>query len=101
VTFFSGSQDIPVMPGLVELDGRSFSYDKPEGEIIEIVARMDGVNTEQVLFYYEAILPQFGWGKVNAVFDGANFYREEAYLDISFDSEGAQSFVKIMIHPIQ
>lgn len=99
VKFFAGSQDIPIMPGLEELEGRSFSYDKPEGEIIEIVARMEGVNSEQVLFYYDVILPQFGWGKANMVFDGANFYREEEYLDISFEAEGAQSFVKIMIHP--
>jgi len=99
VKFFAGSQDIPVMPGLIELEGRSFSYDKPEGEITQIVAQMDGVNSEQVLFYYDAILPQFGWGKVSKVFDGANFFREDEYLDISFDVDGAQSLVKIMVRP--
>jgi hypothetical protein len=101
VAFFAGNQDIPVMPGLVELEARSFSYDKPEGEITEIVARMDGVSAEEVLYYYEVTLSQFGWGKVNKVFDGASFYREKVYLDISFVKEGADELVRIMIRPVR
>jgi|GEM_PF-670462 len=98
VTFFAGNQDIPVMPGLVELEARSFSYDKPEGEITEIVARIEGVNDQQVLYYYEVTLPQFGWNKVVEA-KGGHFFRKSEYLDFSFDTEGAQRFVKIMIRP--
>ena len=101
VSFFASNQDIPVMPGLTELEARSFSYDKPEGEITEIVARMHGVSAEEVLFYYEVTLPQFGWGKVNKVYDHASFYREDQYLDISFVKEDATQLVKIMVRPVR
>ena len=98
VTFFAGNQDIPVMPGLIELEGRSFSYDKPEGEITEIVARLEGLNPEQVLYYYEVTLPQFGWNRVIDA-EGAHYFRKEEYLDIAFDEEEGSDLVKILIHP--
>lgn len=98
VDFFVGNQDIPVMPGLVELEARSFSYDKPEGEITEIVAQMNGVTIDQVIYYYDVTLPQFGWNKVIGV-EGGHFYRDKEYLLFSFAAEGDQSFAKIMIRP--
>ncbi len=98
VTFFAGNQDIPVMPGLTEVEGRSFSYDKPEGEITELVAVVEGLSAEQVLYYYDVTLPQFGWNKIIEA-EGGHFYRKGEYLDFSFDTEEAQSLVKIMIHP--
>ena len=98
VEFFAGNQDIPVMPGLAELEGESFTYDKPEGDITEIVARMEGVNSRQVLYYYGATLPQFGWNRVIDAGDG-HFFRQDEYLDISFDQKDGQDFVKIMIRP--
>ena len=75
-TFFTGYRDIPVMPGLVEMEEASFTYDKPEGDIIEIVAQLNGVGPEQVLHYYDVILPQFGWNKVS---EGGHYYRQGEY----------------------
>ncbi len=98
VQFFAGNQDIPLMPGLVELEARSFSYDKPEGEITEMVARMDGVTAEQVLYYYEVTLPQFGWNRIIDA-KGGSFYRKNEHLDFSFGTEDENNFVKIMIRP--
>lgn len=98
--FFAGNQDIPVMPGLVELPGRSFSYDKPEGEISEIVAGMGLVSADQVIYYYDSILPQFGWNKVmDTRGDGGRYYRKNEYLDISFVKDGKENLAKIMIRP--
>ncbi len=98
VTFFAGNQDIPIMPGLIELQGRSFSYDKPEGEITEIVAEFNGIDVRQVLYYYDVTLPQFGWNKVVEA-EGGHYYRKGENLEISFDEEEGQSLIKIMIHP--
>ncbi|MCK5374868.1 MAG: hypothetical protein KAJ40_06245 [Alphaproteobacteria bacterium] len=94
--FFAGYRDIPIMLGLVEMEDASFTYDKPEGDIIEIVARFDSVSPEQVLRYYEIVLPQFGWNKVS---EGGHYYRQGEYLDLAFDKCDSQSVFKIMIHP--
>jgi len=84
------------MPGLVEVEDRSFTYDKPEGEITEIVARVDSVTEEQVLQFYEISLPQFGWSRVT---EEGHFFRKGEYLDITFEADGDQTYVRIMIRP--
>ena len=93
--FFEALQDVPLMPGLVELDEPSFSFDKPEGGITEGVARIDGAGRDQVLQFYQATLPQFGWGKVNA----SEYYRHNEHLEITFEHEQQSEIVRIMIRP--
>ncbi len=94
--FFSSMQDVPLMPGLVEVEDRSFSFDKPEGQIIQVTALIDDNYTkENVLYFYNATLPQFGWGRVSDL----RFFRQDEHLDISFEDEGAQRFVKINMKP--
>ncbi len=96
--FFASGQDIPVMSGLIEIETRSFSYDKPDGNITEIVALLDGVGIEQVLHYYSVTLPQFGWNRIVDI-KGGHFYRSGEYFDFSFEKEGDKNLVKIMIRP--
>ena len=93
--FFSGYQDIPVMPGLAEIEGRSFTFDKPEGDITEIVASLQGVEKERAIHFYKMILPEFGWSYVNE----ARFFRKNEFLDISFEKEQGEHIMKIMIGP--
>lgn len=95
VAFFETMLEIPVMPGLEEIPLRSFSFDKPEGEINEIVARMHDLGKQDVMTFYEAILPQFGWGKVSST----QFFRDSTLLDLSFENEQNQDFVRILIRP--
>lgn len=96
IVFFTGDQDIPIMPGLKEVKDRSFIYDKPEGEITEIVAEMGDVSRAQFLSFYALVLPQFGWIKIG---ERGSFFRQGQYLDISFEAVDGFSFAKIMIHP--
>tara|TARA_R110001592_G_scaffold3525_6_gene19811 strand:- start:8018 stop:8419 length:402 start_codon:yes stop_codon:yes gene_type:complete len=93
--FFEALQDVPVMPGLVELEGQSFSFDKPEGEITEAVAALGDLREDQVLYFYQVTLPQFGWGKVS----DAEFFRKNEQLEISFEKNQDGHLVKIMIRP--
>lgn len=93
--FFSGYQDIPVMPGLVEIEGRSFTFDKPEGDITEIVASLQGTEKEPVLYFYQTVLPEFGWSYVNET----RFFRKNEFLDLSFENEQGEHIIKIMIRP--
>lgn len=95
--FFSGSRDIPVMPGLVELPDRSFTFDKPEGDITEILAYPGKIDQGQILYYYGAVLPQFGWNRVSDM--RGRFFRQNEALDISFVKEEGQFFVKFSIRP--
>lgn len=94
--FFMSLEDIPLMQGLTELSDRTVSYDKPEGKIVESVASMQGVTRVQVLNYYRAVLPQFGWQLMD---EGNMFFRGHEYIEIAFDEEAGQSFVRIMVKP--
>ena len=61
-SFFAGLPDVPLMPGLVELEERALSFDKPEGRILVGVASVDdSLLANQVQAYYAEVLPQFGW----------------------------------------
>ena len=93
--FFEALQDVPLMPGLEELDGPSFTFDKPEGGITEGVAIMDSVDKGRVLGFYQATLPQFGWGRVS----DSEFYRKNESLEITFEQDQGNEIVRIMIRP--
>ena len=52
--------DMPLPPGFVEDAGAGVSFDKPEGRIVEAVARGTG-SRSTVVEFYRAALPQLGW----------------------------------------
>ncbi len=93
--FFAALQDVPIMPGLVEMEDHSFSFDKPEGKITEVAALTKGTAQSHILDFYQATLPQFGWGRVNE----SSFFRKNESLEISFDTEDGVDIVKILIRP--
>ena len=61
-SFFERLPDIPLMDGLVEIEDRAFSFDKPEGRILKAYAQVDaGVDAQSLISYYAQVLPEFGW----------------------------------------
>jgi hypothetical protein len=60
VTFVDGTEDVPLMPGLVAVAGSNLVFDKPEGRIVEAQAR-GRIGRARVLAFYDAALPQLGW----------------------------------------
>ena len=63
--FVSGITDLPLMPGLEEIDGSAMVFSKPEGRIIEVMAH-GAVTRDAVRDFYDRTLPQLGWRRQQA-----------------------------------
>ena len=93
--FFSSLQDIPLMPGMEELDGHAVSFDKPGGRISESFALIHDLKQGDVLRFYHATLPQLGWGRVSEY----RFFRQSETLEIYFGKIEGRAIIRIMIGP--
>ncbi|MGH6969295.1 MAG: hypothetical protein ACREEL_04000 [Stellaceae bacterium] len=58
--FVPGTEDLPLMPGLVSVDGSAVVFDKPEGRIVESAAH-GKLSRYAVTRFYVQTLPQLGW----------------------------------------
>ena len=94
-SFFTSIQDMPLMPGLVELPDQTVIFDKPEGRIIESVASLESVSPEAIKAYYESTLPQLGWQRIA---DGS-FVRKDERLQLNFESYGGENYLRLMVAP--
>ena len=63
--FVSGIADLPLMPGLEEIDGSAMVFSKPQGRIIEVMAS-GAVTSDAVRAFYDQTLPQLGWRRERA-----------------------------------
>ncbi len=69
--FVAGTEDLPLMPGLVMVEGAGVVFDTPQGRIVEAYAK-GTVRHNAVLDFYAATLPQLGWRAL-----GRSSYRRE------------------------
>ena len=58
--FVTGTEDVPLMPGLAMIDGSALVFDKPEGRIVEAQAA-GKVTRAAARAFYDASLPRLGW----------------------------------------
>ena len=58
--FVTGTEDLPLMPGLAIVDGAGVVFDTPQGRIVEAYAK-GTARRDAVLDFYAATLPQLGW----------------------------------------
>jgi hypothetical protein len=58
--FVSGIDDLPLMPGLTEIDGSATVFSKPEGRIVEVTAT-GAVSRDAMRAFYDRTLPELGW----------------------------------------
>lgn len=58
--FVAGVEDLPLMPGLAEVDGAATVFDAPQGRIVETFAS-GAVSADAVRSFYGQTLPQLGW----------------------------------------
>ena len=77
--FVAEVADLPLMPGLSEVEGAGVVFDKPSGRIVEAYAQ-GAVTREAVLRFYKDTLPQLGWRESGA----ASFRREGERLALEF-----------------
>ncbi len=79
IAFVSGIEDLPLMPGLAEVDETAMVFDTPGGRIVEALAS-GPVSRDQVVSFYAATLPQLGWSAAGETL----FRRESETLELHF-----------------
>jgi len=77
--FISGFDDLPLMPGMSELQGELMTFDSPTGRIVENLVH-GAVDRRAVLAFYGATLPQLGWKQTRPHL----FAREDEILKLEF-----------------
>jgi hypothetical protein len=93
--FFQELSDVPLMPGMVELEGSGMVFDKPEGRIVQAAAAGHGVSEPQIRRFYDQALPQFGWKKS----DAAVFVRNNEKLQLDIPLQNGQPILQITVEP--
>ncbi|MFO1189746.1 MAG: hypothetical protein U1E97_09230 [Alphaproteobacteria bacterium] len=94
--FFTIVDDLPIMPGLREVAGSGFVFDKPDGRIAEAAAR-GRVTRNAVLSFYAEALPQLGWTMASP----GRFHRDSEGLSLAFSTEGRDLVVRIQVAPLK
>ena len=98
--YFMMIQDLPLMPGLVELADQALVFDKPEGRILESAALSQGPSMDEVQEFYRASLPALGWRVSSHADLGLVYIRDHELLQIRFDRRETSLFVRFMISPV-
>lgn len=93
--FFTALSDIPAMNGLIELEDYTLVFDKPEGRIIEMVARLEGQTIASVRSYYRSALPEMGWRRVSE----DRYARGSEDMIFAFETRDGQSYARITVQP--
>jgi len=93
-SYIAEVEDLPLMPGLAEVEGAGMVFDKPDGRIVEAYAQGE-VAREPVLAFYRKTLPQLGWRATGA----ATFRREGEALSLDFLDGGGALIVRFTLVP--
>jgi len=94
--YLTSIADLPLAPGLVEDVGAGVSFDKPEGRIVEAVAR--GVlAADAVAAFYRATLPGLGWQPLAGA--AARWGRGSEILSVDIVDGGTPLTVRFSLAP--
>ncbi|HTH18008.1 MAG TPA: hypothetical protein VL974_15220 [Magnetospirillum sp.] len=92
--FLGVYEDLPLAPGLAEVQGTGLAFDSPAGRIVEGYAK-GSVKAAEVLKFYAATLPQLGW-----THESDTVYRREAeVLKLGTEADGHALVVHFTISP--
>ena len=94
--FVPGTEDLPLMPGLVSVASSAVVFDKPEGRIVESSAH-GGLSRYAVTRFYTQTLPQLGWRPVAGT--PATWTRAGERLRLDFRGRDGDLTVGFMIAP--
>jgi len=92
--FLGVYEDLPLAPGLTEVEGSGLSFDSPGGRIIEGYAK-GAVKAAEILKFYAATLPQLGWTRES----DTQYRREAEVLQLSTEADGRALVVHFTISP--
>ena len=90
--------DLPLPPGLVEDVDAGVNFDKPEGRIVEAIAR-GSLSKLEVGSFYRAALPGLGWKPLTDEEPGTRWRRGGEILSVDIVDEGNPLVVRFSIAP--
>lgn len=92
--FVAGVEDLPLMPGLTEVDGAATVFDAPQGRIVETFAA-GAVEPQAIESFYAQTLPELGWVAAGA----REFRREGEKLTLEITPGAAATTVRFTLAP--
>jgi len=92
--FLAGVEDLPLMPGLSEVDGAATVFDAPQGRIVETFAA-GAVAPAEVERFYAQTLPELGWIAASA----REFRREGEKLTLEITPGADATTVRFTLAP--
>ena len=95
--FFETLYDIPVMEGLVEVEDRALTFDKPGGRISQAAALGEGMKKSDIMNFYDTTLSQMGWGKLSS----GKYQRDGDKLLILFEENKNFPVIRFMLSPVE
>lgn len=84
--FIEGLEDIPLAPGLTQVQNDNISFGNEESRLVEVSLTSAKIGFAKVEKFYKDTLPQMGWiyqGKRDNIL---TFYREGEVIDIVRES---------------
>jgi len=97
--FVTGTEDLPLMPGLRPVPDSGMVFETGRGRLVEAFA-VGAVTAEQVQAFYAVTLPQLGWHPAEAAGAGA-YLREGEVLRIEVLPGAPPRTVRFHIAPAQ
>lgn len=88
--FIPGTQDIPLMDGLIVNTVPNMDFDTPVGQLLAINAVGKKLTGGQVLAYYAGALPQMGWEPVSK----GRYKRESDSITITVLKEAKPAIIR-------
>ena len=97
--FVAGVEDLPLMPGLAEVEGAATVFDAPQGRIVETFAA-GAVSADDIRAFYGQTLPQLGWVAVDSAPSGpTEFRREGERLTLEITAAASTTTVRFTLAP--
>jgi hypothetical protein len=92
--YVEGIPDLPLMPGLTELQDGGLIFDKPGGRIVEAFAE-GRIAPQSVIAFYDQTLPQLGWQRETP----GSYLREGERLDLDLSQDAEGTTVHFRLYP--
>ncbi len=94
--FFEALYDVPVMPGLNELQDQAMLFDKPNGRIAAVEAASKTLSALDIARFYQEVLPTLGWNKIK----DNQYVRGGDQLLMEITAKPPLTFVRFTLSPI-
>ena len=95
--YVNGSEDIPLVKKLVQIDSGHLGFDSSSGSISMTTYR-SWEDLDKVKDFYIRTLPQLGWRLLEERMEGLIFLRGKEKVEITFVNENGDDLVKFFVY---